>query len=61
MLTRRGSISNQRAHSTRSSATDVRELVSSAMDRISSVGTLLKIATDATGPSEAIDTPGTMR
>ena len=54
-------MSNQRAHSTRSSAIDVLELVSSAIDRMCSVGTLLKIATDATGPSDAIDTPGTIR
>ena len=37
------------------------ELVSREMDRMFSVGTLLKIATEATGPSDAIETPGTMR
>ena len=54
-------MSNHRAHKTRNSAIDVRELVSTAIDRISAVGTLVKIATDATGPSDAMETPGTMR
>ena len=45
----------------RVSATDVRELVSSATVRISRTGTLVNSATDATGPSEAMDTPGTTR
>ena len=43
------------------SATDVRELVSSAMRRISASGTLAYSATDATGPSEPMPTPGTNR
>ena len=48
-----------RAHSTAKSATDVRELVSSATVRTRSIGTLVKTATDATGPSEPMAMPGT--
>ena len=45
----------------RISVTDVRELVSSAIDRICSTGTRVKSATDAIGPREPMPTPGTNR
>ena len=48
------------AHSTRTSATDVRELVSMAIDRTSSIGLDVKSSTDATGPREAIARSGTI-
>ena len=51
----------RRAHRMRVSATDVRELMSSASVAIRSTGTRLKTATDATGPSDPMATPGTMR
>ena len=58
--TNTGAIPKCRAHSTRVNATDVRELVSSAMVRTCSIGTDVKSATDATGPSDATAQPGTM-
>ena len=45
---------------TRVSATDVRELVSSASVRTRSIGTFVKIATEATGPSETTAQSGTI-
>src|SRR5205823_6231796 len=54
--TKLGAISNFRAHRMRVSTTDVRELVSSASDRTSRIGTRLNSATDATAPSDAIAT-----
>ena len=50
-----------RAHNTRVSATDVRELVSIAIERTSAIGLLVKMATDATGPADAIARSGTIR
>ena len=44
----------------RVSATDVRELVSSASDRTRPIGTFVKMATDATGPSDATAQSGTI-
>ena len=49
------------AANTRVSATDVRELVSSAIDRTLSIGIEVKIATEATGPSDATAQSGTIR
>jgi hypothetical protein len=46
------------AHSTCVSATEVRELVSMAIERISSTGLVVYNATDATGPSDAIAMSG---
>ncbi len=56
-----GRILNSRAQRTRTSATDVRELVSSAIERTSRIRFRVNSATDATGPREAIETPGTIR
>ena len=56
-----GSILNSRAHSTRTSATDVRELVSITIDRTSGIGRVVKSATDATGPRDAMARSGTIR
>ena len=47
-----------RAAITRVSATEVRELVSSAMVRTRSIGTDVKSATDRTGPSDAMAQSG---
>ena len=52
---------NSRAHNTRTSATEVRELVSSAIDRTSLIGFDAISNTDATGPRDAIARSGTMR
>jgi hypothetical protein len=49
-----------RAAITRVSATEVRELVSSAMVRTRSMGTDVKSATDRTGPSDAMAQSGTI-
>ena len=49
------------AHSTRVSATEVRELRSSASVRTCAIGLRVNTATVATAPSEAIDMSGTMR
>ncbi len=54
-----GSMPKWRAHSTLNRATDVRELASRATVRTRSIGTWLKTATDATGPSDPMATPGT--
>ena len=43
---------NRWRHSTLTSATEVRELVSSAMRRTDSIGRRVKSATDATGPRD---------
>jgi hypothetical protein len=45
---------------TRVSATDVRELRSSAIDWTRAIGTFVKMATDSTGPSEATAQSGTI-
>ena len=57
----RGSMPKRRAHRTRSRPTDVRELVSVAIARTSPIGRRVNSATEATGPHEASDTPGTIR
>ena len=49
------------AQSTRRSATDVRELVSSAIDSICATGTGVKSATERTGPSDTTAASGTAR
>ena len=54
-----GSMPKWRAHNTVNRATDVRELASRATVRTRSIGTRLKTATDATGPSDPMATPGT--
>src|ERR671918_505383 len=51
-----GAILNTRAHRTRSSATELRELVSIAIDRTSSIGLVLYKVTEATAPSDAMAT-----
>ena len=56
-----GWIPNSRAHSTRTSATEVRELVSIAIERTSDIGRPAYNATDATGPSDAMARSGTIR
>ena len=56
-----GAMSNRRAHRMRVSAADVRDDVSSASVRTSRIGSRVKSATDATGPSDPMQTPGTMR
>ena len=56
-----GRILNSRADSTPTSAIEVRELVSRAIDRTSCIGFVVYTATDATGPRDAIDRSGTMR
>ena len=43
------------------SVTDVRELVSSAIVRISATGKRVYSATEATGPRDPMPTPGTNR
>ena len=55
-----GLILNSRAHRTRTSATDVRELTSMAIDRTSPIGRDVNRSTDATGPREAIARSGTI-
>ena len=53
-------MSNDCAQRTRNSATDVRELLSTAIDRTAVIGRLAKTATEATRPIDAIATLGTM-
>ena len=55
-----GAMCQRFAHSTRVSATDVRELKSSASVRTWSIGLRVKTATVATSPSDAIETSGTI-
>jgi len=57
--TNSGAMRYRRSHNTRMRVADVRELVSSAMWRMSSTGRRVKSATEATGPREPIPTPGT--
>ena len=57
---KRGAMSKYFAVITRVSATDVRELVSSASVPTRSIGTFVKIATEATGPSETTAQSGTI-
>ena len=61
IFTNVGSMSNHCTHRIRSSATAVRELESTAMDRIAVAGRWLSSATDATGPLDATAMPGTTR
>lgn len=49
------------SHRTLSSPAEVRELVSSATRRIFASGVRVNIATEATGPRDAIAMPGTIR
>ena len=56
-----GEMSNQRGHNTFNNATEVREPLSSAIERTFEIGFRLNKATDATGPSDAMATPGTIR
>ncbi len=58
--TNRGAMPKYFAVITRVSATEVRELVSSASDATRSIGRAVKIATDATGPSDATAQSGTI-
>jgi hypothetical protein len=55
-----GLIPNLLAHNTRTRATDVRELVSMAIDRTSPIALDVKSSTDATGPRDAIARSGTI-
>ncbi|MNC99308.1 hypothetical protein D3C83_175600 [compost metagenome] len=55
-----GSMFHFVAHSTRVSATEVRELKSRAMVSTRSIGLRVKTATVATSPSEAIEMSGTI-
>jgi hypothetical protein len=55
-----GSMFHFLAHNTRVSATDVRELRSSARVRASPIGLRVNTATVATSPTEAIDMSGTI-
>ncbi len=59
--TKSGSMPNTSRHSSPVRPADVRELVSTAMQRSCSIGREVKIATDATGPSEMMPMPGTIR
>ena len=61
IFTNVGSISNHCAHRMRNRATAVRELESTAMDRMAVAGRWLSSATDATGPFDATAMPGTTR
>ncbi len=61
MGSKAGLIPNRSTHSTRRSAFDVRELTSAAIDRMRFGGTDVNSATEATGPSDAIAMPATMR
>ncbi len=56
-----GSMPKWRSHSTCTSATDVRELVSMAIERTSRIGFVVYSATESTAPCETIATSGTMR
>ena len=56
-----GAILKSRAHNTRTSATDVRELVSMTIDRTSDIGRVVNSATEATGPRDAIARSGAIR
>src|SRR5437764_14389514 len=56
----RGAILNSRAHRILTSATEVRELASIAMDRTSAIGLDVYRATEATAPREASETSGTI-
>jgi hypothetical protein len=53
-----GSIANRSRHSTFSRTFEVRELVSAAIVRMSGIGLVVNIATDATGPSDTIAISG---
>ncbi len=61
MGTNSGAMPNLSRHKTRKRPVDVRELVSTAIVRSSSSGLALKRATDATGPSEMMPMPPTIR
>ena len=56
-----GSMLNRRAQRIFSSATDVRDEVSSAIERTSDTGVRVNSATEATAPSDPMQTPGTTR
>ncbi len=59
--TNAGAMPKRRAQRIRVSTADVRDDVSSAIDRTSRIGLRVNSATDATGPSDPMQTPGTMR
>ena len=60
-MTNAGSILNHAAHNSRSRFAEVRELVSSAIERISPIGLRVNIATESTACVDAIAMRGTMK